>query len=87
MSGASSYPRDPELSNLAAALFEATDRLDEARERSAQASRDETSARNAVNEAQRAFDLHIEMLRGAAHRDTDWGRELVTGRCVPVEAG
>lgn len=39
------------------------------------ASREQTSARNALNEAQKEFDAAVEKVRGeAASVGTDWGR-------------
>jgi len=82
MSGASEIPGVTEFSDLVKGLADATARLEKARERSAQASRDETSARNAVNEAQRALDRHVDVLRRAANRDTDWGQGRFLSRSV-----
>jgi hypothetical protein len=87
VSGASEIPGVLEFADLVRALADATARLEKASERAAQASRDETSARNVVNEAQRALDRHMDVLRRAANRGTDWGQERRTGRCLPVEAG
>lgn len=55
-------------------LTQATERLAAAAVRRADASRDETSARNAVNEAQKKLDKLYSDLRKAAPRDTNWGR-------------
>jgi indole-3-glycerol phosphate synthase len=40
----------------------------------ARASRDTTSALNALNEAQKAFDAAVAEIKKAAPRDSDWKR-------------
>jgi hypothetical protein len=85
MSGASEIPGVTEFLDLVKGLADATARLEKASELAAQASRDETSARNVVNDAQRALDRHMEVLRRAANRGTDWGQERLLRRSVPVQ--
>jgi hypothetical protein len=51
-------------------------------ELTARARRDETDARNKVNEAQKHFDELVALVRKSAPRDTDWTRHFV----VPVDA-
>jgi len=63
-----------QLANAVAALAVANDRLELMRARTASASREETAARNAVNEAQKSFDELVALVKGLAPQNTDWKR-------------
>ena len=70
-------------------LRELLDELDAASEeferafiRSTEASKEETVARNRLNNAQRSVDRCMELMRGEAPKSSDWGHMGI--RKVPV---
>lgn len=65
------------------ALATANERLATAQTRVSEARRDECTALNVVNEAQKRLDQLVAQLRTTASRDTDWGRARNPG--IPVE--
>ena len=80
----SDIPKSPslntQLANAVAAVASAQDYLRLKTELTDAARRNETEARNKVNEAQKHFDDLVAMVKKSAPRDTDWRRP------VPVEA-
>ncbi len=62
------------IANAVASVANAHDHLDRMSELADAARRDETSARNLVNEAQRNFDSLVAEVKNSAPRDTDWRR-------------
>ena len=73
-------PKSPslntQLANAVAALAAANDRLTHMKSVTEAARREETAARNKVNEAQRLFDALVAEVKKSAPRDSDW-------RCPP----
>jgi len=72
-----------QLANAVLAVVVANDRLDHFREVTSQARRDETTALNNANQAQKHFDELVAMVKKLAPRETDWKRHGGT----PVNAG
>jgi chromosome segregation ATPase len=72
----STIPTSPslntQLANAVAAVASAQDRLAAMRESTARAMRDESHARDKVNEAQRHFDALVAEVKKSAMRDTEW---------------
>ena len=62
------------IANAVASVENAHDHLARVSELADAARRDETSARNLVNEAQRTLDALVAEVRNSAPRDTDWWR-------------
>lgn len=62
------------IANAVASVENAHDHLERMSELADAARRDETSARNLVNEAQRNLDALVAEVRNSAPRDTDWWR-------------
>ena len=62
------------IANAAASVANAHDHLARMSELADAARRDETNARNLVNEAQRNFDILVAEVRNSATRGTDWRR-------------
>lgn len=60
------------LANAAVGVANAQDHLARMAELADAARRDETNARNLVNEAQRNFDILVAEVRNSATRGTDW---------------
>lgn len=81
----SAIPSSPslntQLANAVAAVASAQDRLQRMSELSDAARRDETDARNKVNEAQKHFDTLVALVKKSAPRDTEWKRP----QAYPVE--
>ena len=65
-----------QLANAVAAVATAQDNLHRMTEIANAARREETDARNRVNEAQRYFDALVAELKKSAPRDTDWRRPV-----------
>ena len=63
-----------QLANAVAAVASAQDHLGRMRELAERARRDETDARNKVNEAQKHFDELVALVKKSAPRGTDWTR-------------
>lgn len=63
-----------QLANAVAAVAVANDRLVHTSRLTDHARREETFARNKVNEAQKHFDDLVDMVKKSAPRDTDWKR-------------
>jgi hypothetical protein len=74
----SDIPKTPalntQLADAVAAVASAQDYLRRMEQLTASARRDETDARNRVNEAQRHFDALVAEVKKSAPRDTDWKR-------------
>ena len=62
------------LADLACDVAKATTALADAERETSFARSRETSARNDLNAAQRAFDAAVAEVRKAAPRDSDWAR-------------
>lgn len=71
-----------QLANAVAAVASAQDYLLRMTELTDSARRNETDARNRVNEAQKHFDALVALVKKSAPRDTDWRRP----ESHPVEA-
>lgn len=71
-----------QLANAVAAVAVAQDHLGRMCESTARAQRNETDARNKVNEAQKHFDELVALVKKSAPRDTDWKRPAG----IPVDA-
>jgi hypothetical protein len=65
-----------QLANAVAAVAVANDRLAAMRDSLAAAQREETTAINKVNEAQKHFDDLVAMVKKSAPRNTDWRRPV-----------
>lgn len=63
-----------QLANAVAAVAVANDRLAHMRSLADQARREETTALNNANEAQRHFDELVALVKKSAPRDTGWKR-------------
>ena len=63
-----------QLANAVAAVASAQDYLARMCELTACARRNETDARDKVNEAQKHFDALVAQVKKSAPRDTDWTR-------------
>ena len=76
----SNIPTSPslntQLANAVAAVASAQDHYHRAHEAANQARREETTALNKVNEAQRHFDALVAEVKKSAPRDTDWCRPV-----------
>jgi uncharacterized protein with PIN domain len=79
----SDIPKTPslntQLANAVAAVASAQDHLEQMCARTRTAEREETAARNKVNEAQKHFDALVAMVKKSAPRDTDWRRPQASG--------
>ena len=71
-----------QLANAVAAVASAQDYLGRMCELTASARRNETDARNKVNEAQKHFDELVALVKKSAPRGTDWTRPID----MPVDA-
>lgn len=82
----SEIPKSPslntQLANAVAAVASAQDYLLRMTELTDAARRNETDARNKVNEAQKHFDALVALVKKSAPRDTDWRKTP----SFPVEA-
>lgn len=75
-----SRPTAEQVGKLALAVDQASARYQVMREREAQASSECTSARNALNAAQKMFDTAICAVRAHAPHDSDWQRFSLPGK-------
>ena len=65
-----------QLANAVAAVASAQDYLARMEQLTATAQRQESAARNKVNEAQRNFDALVAEVKKSAPSDTDWRRSV-----------
>ena len=88
MTDLSTHP-DPavRIGPLAEKLKAAQERHEQLAKVAREASRDETSALNRLNEAQKAFDEAVAALRKGAPRDSNWNRFGQIERRMPPDPG
>lgn len=67
----------PSLADLVSVYEDALTQWKECCDRASLASREETSAKNEVNAAQKAINAEFDKLKKAAPSDSDWKREAL----------